>query len=235
MAVNFTEDEQKILHHEAFLAEVLRLRRPANSGDKPGWQRFLESTGGAALITVVLGGIAGGIITNIYQQKSKEKELALVASKEYMDQEQETVRRAYDMIGNCISSSENLIILTGPGFDLNQFEGADRQEVRKKILSLREQYNNIDAQWRSEREKLRLLFAYYHPVQTKIIESWSEVQRSLTEYMGCARTWQQQHPRATDSDLSSACLAEKTKLNTRLDELGRSLQESRHYAWQTEN
>jgi hypothetical protein len=235
MAVDFTEDEKKILRHEAFLAEVLRLRRPANSGDKPRWQRFLESTGGAALITVVLGGLAGGIITHRYQQKSKEKELALVAYKEYLDQEQETARRAYEIIGNCVSSSENLIILTSPAFDLDRFTGADRNEVKKKVVSLREQYNNSDAQWRSEREKLRLLFAYYHPGQPKIVESWSGVQQSLTDYMGCARTWQNQHPKATDDDSRSACLDEKKALGTRLDDLSRSLQESRHYAWQTED
>ncbi len=64
------------LRHEAFLAEVLRLRTKLDQKQKEKlwWQRFLESSGGTALVTVLLGGLLGQLITSSVQVKQQERE-----------------------------------------------------------------------------------------------------------------------------------------------------------------
>ena len=90
----WTDEENKILRGEAFVAELLSFRNE-KAGEKPRWQRFLESTGGAALITVLLGGIFGSCITDSLQKGAKDREfqqawlksrgdLALFAQKEFL-------------------------------------------------------------------------------------------------------------------------------------------------------
>ena len=68
------EEKEQLLQHEAFIKEILTLRDKARGDNpKPAWQRFLETTGGAALITVLIGGIMGSIITGLIQQGSKQR------------------------------------------------------------------------------------------------------------------------------------------------------------------
>ncbi len=79
-----SEHEQQLLEHAAFAGELLRQLFPEKkeeSRSKPRWQIFLESTGGAAFITVLIGGLIAGIvgqwITNEYQKGMKERETQL--------------------------------------------------------------------------------------------------------------------------------------------------------------
>src|SRR6185503_4847747 len=103
------EDKEQLLEYETFIKEVLARREGAGKGGqtKPVWQRFLETTGGTALITVLIGGIMGSIITGMIQISAKNREAqqarltarnsqAQVSYKEYLDKELEIVNRAFD-------------------------------------------------------------------------------------------------------------------------------------------
>src|SRR5437764_6648982 len=95
----WSTEEKQLLQHESFVAEILKRRAPSeNNQQKPLWQRFLETTGGAAVITVLIGGIFGQIISSSIQSSLKEREFqqawlkergdqALVANKEYLEKE----------------------------------------------------------------------------------------------------------------------------------------------------
>src|ERR1044071_8086338 len=98
----WSDKEKEFLHHEDFVAEVAARRGGREGGTKPRWQRFLESSGGTAIVTTLIGGIFGAIISGIIQDGTREREFeqswlkargdqALVAYKEYLDKEQEVV------------------------------------------------------------------------------------------------------------------------------------------------
>ena len=118
-----------------------------------------------ALITVLLGGILGQMITYSVQRSSKDREFqqawlkargdqALVTFNEYLSQQRETVKRVYELNGNSISASYDLIMLTGPEFALGSYEGIEQQRA-----SVRKRYNTVDQEWRVEREKVGLLMS----------------------------------------------------------------------------
>lgn len=237
----WSEDEERMLRHEAFVAEVNR-RRARTEGDgrtKPRWQRFLESTGGAAMITVLLGGMLGQLITWSVQKGLKEREFqeawmkargdqALVTYKEYLNQEQETVRRVYEIVGNLISASKDLIDLTQQEFAPGRYVGIEKQRN-----AIRERYNAIDGQWRSEHEKLGLLMSYYHRGRPEVAAAWRDVQESVTRYNDCAGSWYLDHPLPLmKAEVADACKNERDDLRKQLEQLSASLEAARQYAWE---
>ena len=96
----FSDDEQRLLRHEAFIAEVEKLRAPeAAPRDEPYWLQALKSPAVSALITVVVGGILGNIIVSRYQERQKSNEQAVAEYRQYLQKEEEIVRHAYDVLG----------------------------------------------------------------------------------------------------------------------------------------
>jgi hypothetical protein len=208
-----------------------------NKSVKPLWQRLIESSGGTALITVLLGGIVGQCINLSIQKGLKEREFqqqwmkargdqALASYNQYLSQENELVQKSYEIIGNCIATSDDLITLTTPHFAPGSHEDIEAQRTEIRI-----RYNAVDSQWRTEREKLGLLMSYYHHTQPEVVKAWADVQESVTNYMKCAEDWYRSHEQSA-GDISHACEKEKKVLKARLVILTNSLEASRRYAWE---
>ena len=234
---DWSDDESPTLHREAVVAEGLKARAGSHDSErfKSAWLRFLESSGGTALITVVLGGIIGQLLAWSIQSGLKDREFqetwlkargdqALVSYREYANQEQELMKTTYDLIGSCISASEDLIVLTSPEFAPDKFFGAVEQRT-----ALRQKYNKVDAQWRSEKEKIGLLMGYYHPNQPDVTSAWHETQGSVCEYMDCAAKWYLDHGQPIDT--THACQTEKQAVGENLTKFNVSLGQARTYPW----
>jgi hypothetical protein len=208
----------------------------ANKAKKPAWQRFLESPGGAAMITVILGGILGQWINLSIQESVKERNFqqdwlkargdqALEAYKEYLAQEKDLIQRVYKLIGQSVSATEDLLILSTPEFSPGSHAGIEGQ--RKTI---REQYNKIDAQWRAECEEVGLLMSYYHRDHPDVAGAWEHVRTSITGFMDCARKWDIQRSQFPDS--AEVCRKEIETLKKAIQKLSASLESARQYAWE---
>jgi len=232
-------DQAEKLQFEAFIAEIQKLRTGADNHEKrkPWWQTMLESTGGTALITVIIGGLVGAIITGMIQSGAKDREFeqawikargdqALIAYKDYLEQQRDTVKRAYELVGNCISASDDLIDLTGPDFDPTQYSGLEKQRV-----TLRQNYNNCDRQWRGQRDMFGLLVTYYHHGEPRVIDSWELTKDSVSKFMDCATEWYLSH-NDKPSDTSGACKTERESLQKNLVGFGKAVDEARHFAWE---
>jgi hypothetical protein len=234
----WTNEEAGKLKHEAFIAEILRVRALPIS-DKPNERRiwrFLESIGGTAFITVLIGGWFGSCITAKIQERAQDREfeqaqlktrgdLALLAYKDYLEQQRETMKHAFELIGNCISTSEDLIDLTGPNFDRTKYPGVEEQRKR-----LRVNYNHFAEQWQVERDVLGLTIGYYHSDQPGVREAWTDVKNSVTELTKCAQDWYLAHNTEV-TETSAACSKEKKEVETKLDNLSKASVEARQYFW----
>src|SRR5689334_15021803 len=118
------DDVEKLVGYIALLVEALRQQRPDEGAGKTSWWRYCaEPVVLTSIITVVLGGLVGGIITAMYQDKLKQREeqqttmraradQAMLWYKDYLTQEQEVIRRYYGEIGGCVSISARLISQT---------------------------------------------------------------------------------------------------------------------------
>lgn len=214
------------MHHETFVAEVLRNRGSARPAEpKPAWQRFLESTGGAAFITVLLGGVFGQWITSSLQSQLRQREQSLAAYNEFLKQEHALVQQTYELIGNSMVAAEDLVIMTRPEFALDRFPGDDRKIVAQQKVELRDRFNKYDAQWRSDRVKLGLLMSYYYQGQQEVVSAWRSVQDGVSAYMDCSREWylRKLGEPPSSAAISDECQSEQKKLREQLDVLTASM------------
>lgn len=198
---------------------------------KPRWQRFLESTGGAALVTTLVGGLVGAYITGLVQRGTRERELRLAAFREYADGELRVVQRVWEQIGVMVSASQNLLVLTEPAFDAGHFAGEQRDAVLEQRKRLRDEFNEADREWRRNRETLGFLLGYYHHGDSSLEPTWRKTQAAVDGFVSCARDRYLAHDQAASDDPS--CEASRRKLDRELGSLNRSLRESRRYAWDT--
>ena len=216
----WTGDEERLLRHETFVAEVLEKRR-ARDGERrpnPAWQRFLESAGGAALVTVVFGSIAAGIINSLVQEKLKERELALASYEAELKQQQDIATRIVDLVGTSVGAAEDLITLTTQDFDPSGFSGDERKKIINQRTQIRQTYNSTDTQWRVDREKLALLIGLHSYGQSGITEAWGDAQQAVTAYKDCAEDWYTGHDLkfVTSEEARSACGKQKSAFQMKL-------------------
>jgi hypothetical protein len=198
---------------------------------KPRWQRFLESTGGAALVTTLIGGLVGAYITGLVQRGTKERELRLAAFREYADGELRVVQRVWEQVGLMVSASENLLVLTEPAFDPENFADKQRDAVLEQRKRLRDGFNEADRDWRRNRETLGFLLGYYHHGHSDLEPTWRKTQAAVDGFVSCARERYFADAKETSDD--RACEASRRTLDEELASLNRALRESRRYAWET--
>lgn len=242
-----SERDQQILHYLGLLATFLE--HQPNSPQPKERKTFSDALRDpvvvAALVTVLIGGIAATVITGLIQWQAGIREFAqtreksrndqaLISYKDYLDQEQQLMRRTYALIGTCISASDRLVGLTKSTWR-QQFVGSELQAVQKQRRDIRTNYNEMNAKWNSEVEELGLLMGYYHPSQPQVLSSWKAVKEAVTGYQQCARNWHETHPATkpapTDEEVSAACKPKYEALLKSLNDLTDSLESARRYAW----
>ncbi len=223
MATNETlkwnQKRAESLTHEEFIKEVLKLRsRP--EPQKPWWLRLLETSGGAALITVLIGGLLGQIISMSIQKSLKERERELAAYTKFLDQGSETIKHAYALIGSCISAADNLISITG-----DEFNEDTTPELRKQKLEILSKFSEVNTKWREEQHGLGLLMRYYHHNAAGVTDAWKNVQDSNVQYMECAADliYEHNHGGKTNQTVV-ACKQKKDALIKSLDVLATSVE-----------
>ena len=195
-------------------------------------------------MTVLVGGILGSLINSWVQDQLKTRETnlavvkargdqALVAYKEHLEQEQGIVKHAYELIGNCIAASEDLLVITGSNFDDENIDPSSTKETRDQKMAVRQKYNALDQKWRSEREILGYMMSYYHQSQSNVVDAWAGVENAVSAYMTCAEDKYGKYSLATPTreNILAACQIEKEKIREQLVKLTSSLESTRRYAW----
>ncbi len=217
----WSDEEERLLHHETFVAEVLERRKPRQieRTPNPAWQRFLESAGGAALVTVLFGSVAAGIINSLVQEKLKERELALASYQEELKQRQDIATRIVDLVGTSVGAAEDLVFLTTQEFDPDRFRGDERKKTIDQRTHIRQTYNLTDTQWRVDQEKLALLIGLHSYGQSDIAAAWREAEQSVTAYKDCAEDWYDRHQQefVVTGEARSACGKERSAVRMRLE------------------
>lgn len=207
--------------------------------DDPRWLQFLKTSGGTALITVLLGGAFGNLITCSIQSSQAEREFrrnwleargdqALEAYKDYLKGQEETINKTFGLLGRSISGSEDLITLTKPEFDISNFSGDEKTKMIKQRTNIRDEFNRSDQEWRQTRETIGLLLRYYHQGDPAVSEAWRTVMQTVSDHSDCARAVYV----SGDQSQASTCKEMRLALTDALEELNVALEESRRYAWE---
>jgi hypothetical protein len=232
------DDQQSLLDYERFISEVLRRRGLSDTRGrgKGAWRLILESAGGAALITVLVGGVLGQWLSYSIQTRQKDREFqqsvmkmlgdqALISYSDYLHQEEEIVKRAYDLIGLCITAADDLVTSTTPEFAVKTRSATEQR------LAIQRKYNVVDDQWRSERAKIDLLIMFYHRKHPEVVSQWDDVKSAVTNHMDSAHRWYQNHGNRP-VNISDGWMAERKALGDKLGKFASSLEAARYYVWE---
>jgi uncharacterized membrane-anchored protein YhcB (DUF1043 family) len=158
---------------------------------KPEWQIFLESVGGAAIITVFGGGIIGALLTSFLQRKAKEREILLNqldADKQrrlqreqvYLDGQLKVATEILETVTEIRSKSENLTRLTTARFSPKNNPSTELKDYRNQVRS---DFNELTHTWKSRREILSALLGTYHKQDRRIFRGWIGLQKATTAFM----------------------------------------------------
>jgi hypothetical protein len=221
----------------ALASEAATTNAPTRS---PWWQVFLTSTGGTAIITVIIGGLIGTGITAIVQSYQKDREFqaawmktrgdqALTSYGDYLSKEQETMTRAFKLIGETISAADDMIEISTP--DWNPAEHPQVTALRKKLV---EDHNVVDKNWRGTSDELGLLVSYYHYGQANVTRSWYRTQDAVNAYKVCAgdRYKRTQSPDNQFLSKDGACQTQRENLRIALTDLNENIDKGRRFVWQ---
>lgn len=238
--IEWTAEELAVLRNAALIAKVDEIKNPGGAARNGFW----SSTGGAALITVILGGFIGGYITFKYQRAEKEREFQMVGYKDFLEKQQETIKKIFTHVSVLTSASEDLITLSKPELALRtELSSGELKDIKEERKKLRDKYDAANNDWLNERDVLGMLVSYYFPGESDsgevdsdtaskipaVSEAWKEVNEAVTKYTECAENWADDPiPRATDG----ACAEEKTFIKNKLSDLNKSVEATRKYTWE---
>ena len=230
------------LEYEGYISKILEIRRADKPSSKPWWLRMLETPGGAALITVLIGGLLGGWISSIIQSGAKDREFqqawlkargdqAMLAYKDFVEKRSNLITELYGRVGSSVSASEDLINLSRKDFIVDSTLEPEVKEARRKYRdSIRDRFELVEADWRKDRDRFGLLIDFYHPDQKPLVEAWGTVTESLTGYMRCSKNWHDTH--YGDENTDQACTSERARLTTSLQAFSAEIGKKRAYLWQ---
>lgn len=182
-----SEDQFEKLQHEDFIAEVLKRRAPTATVSKSGFQKFLESTGGAAIITVLGTGIVGGFLTSEYQRRAKDRDAAAASNQKFAEKREETAKAVLDVIAERRAAGEDLVrFKQAPGTDTSKYTSPNLAAVVKEIENAGDakeaKWNEVENKWNSKRASLDLLLRYYYSDTKEFRDAWKEMQGALDNY-----------------------------------------------------
>jgi hypothetical protein len=189
---------------------------------RPWWQVILESSGGTALITVIIGGIVAGTVgqylTFRYQQSLRQREVATATYEAYLKRADETLTHSLSLIGQVMSASENLIQLSNPWWNPERYPVAARSEIEAQRAESFKTFRATTNTWERERNQQTLLLQYYHNANPDVTNAWKKLQQSVSSYSICAnRLYWQRGIKETSPLWIDSCIGERVVLLTNID------------------
>ncbi len=239
--MEFSAEEEKLLHHEELVAAILDKRQKDQPHADFTWAAFLQSAGGAALITVAIGGLFGTLLTAMIQAGLKERDFqqswlkargdqAIVAYKEYLDGELKIVERTYGTSGRMVAATDDVISLSHPQFDPSRYPDSRQRDLFAQKAAIRHEFNLAQADWRKERGALGFLISYYHRGTPQVRDSWREVEAVIDRLSECVERWTLNH--AGEYSTLLPCQAERQSIDGKLLALSGGIEAVRRYAWE---
>jgi len=188
----YSEEQKNFLSTDEFISAVLKKR---NSDGPPSRLRiFLESAGGAAIITVIIGAIATHLITNSFQLRQAERDFAnrviesfsankVALLNKAIEDRSLTLNDSLKAVGNVISKAESRIDIDGPAFAVRVDDAAETVNKAQKI-EIRREFNSAWENWDTRKISLEVSIGLF--VDDESSESWRVLAHNVDEFIQCA-------------------------------------------------
>lgn len=153
---------------------------------KPAWQRFLESNGGTALVTVLISGIFGTAISQMIQNKQQEREQRMKLYTLNLNDQNKTTANSLELLGETLLAIKGLALSKGPDFAVDIDDTTSTNNIKiifSQITQLREKFNSASDTWKSRRFSQGFLLSMYDGNYTKIERQWRLIANEMDMFM----------------------------------------------------
>jgi hypothetical protein len=192
--IPLSDEQTQQLQQEEYISRILRVRSEQDQPSKSPWLKFLGTAGGAALITVLIGGLLGTVLNFFIQSGLKSREIeqarqrskgeiAIISFRDHLDRRQETTKNLYSLIGRCASASHSLLARTN--FDTTKYP-TTKEKLVEESEQIHKDFQKTQAEWLSNRDSLGLLVSYYFEGDASVTNCWHQTEDSVTQYLECA-------------------------------------------------
>lgn len=186
---------------------------------------ILNSSVLVALVTVVLGGIGGNYILHEYQERSKEKELALDDHKELVKRQEEVAINAFQLLGDAqyFAIALNKVAASPP---LTVLQPAQRELQEKNNVSIWSRSTGFLERWEKEKTSTGMRLSYFYE-GNDVRDAWTQVKDAGDQMLSSAVNRVQMRaasPGAALTQTSPQAGAEKQKFDEAVTNLARVLE-----------
>jgi hypothetical protein len=220
---SWSSEELKTRLNQELAIEFIKLREKETGKPASAWLSVLQSNVVATLITVCLGTIFGGILADRIQETNRKNDEMRVQHQANLQLEEKTVEEAFTVVAKTVSSSQELIDISGEAFNENN---PNLPQETKASLSIQKgkiwaEYDAAIANWRIERERLGLLLRLRHNNPGDIGKSWNDLVTSVNVFSQCAVLANKQIESLPDRppDLEYVCGGPRWKLHEAMGEI----------------
>lgn len=200
--------------------------------------RWLSAPAGLALLSVV-SAVVGAAVQDLrserdlhrtwLQESSKHQ---MVARKTYLDEQTAAVEQLYQAISRLRQASTNLIDITMPEFDDENFDtGTPATTIEDQKHQVRDEFNHALDHWQQAKPLADFRLTQFRGSAVNLQRSWSAVKAAATLLSTCAKTNYLKAFREDVKFTDKPCTSEENELDKRLGVLSTELRQSREAAW----
>lgn len=160
----------------------------ADSRKSPRWIRVIfETPGGAALITMVLGGLIATSLTSLIQARVSERALRMAEASTLMKERGEAAREVYSLTGRAVAHCREVLALAQREFQLNSAMSAGQaQGLSAQRSKVRRDFNEFVREWNKRKGAIHLNFMYYYPTSDFIAPAWITIEKAGSRMIDCS-------------------------------------------------
>jgi hypothetical protein len=216
-----TNEELRDLVLQALALEYLHYRdhpseNKPDADKKPLWLQLFESAGFAALVTVLVGGLAGAVITSMLQRYGKERDARVAESRlehdrqvtayrQHLDRERQVVDEMYLRLGKFVDASRDLTTLSRREF----CEECQKTPLPKRVVTEKQgvldRYDSAMVDWNSNRLRLGMLLQLEHQNDRELLDDLEKASDAAERYAECADRWRTKYDQLEIHEALKAC------------------------------
>ena len=174
----------------------LEVRQSDRKPEKRSIEKFLTSAGGAALITVLLGGVAAQVVSCDAQRRAQQREFnntwlkargdqALTARKGFVDGRRAALAEIMNVIGRVAAASSDLLDITHPSFTTVGRSAQNSALMLAEQTRVANKFTDAELAWAPAQQRFSYTVGYFSGGDKDVTNAWQNLRSSVNDLRRC--------------------------------------------------